>query len=178
VGANRVLAVLACAVLPDVRIRAPVLVPSLMSIALSAVIQPSRRLRVLVLAYASCCLAAGLLLAGPQAPRFHGARAGAAACLLAALLAGGSGRATPRRIDISGPGEIRLLVQHSMGAGREAPVLHALSACTVWPALMLLVLHETGTGRRTVLAILPDSLSPGQFRKLAVALRLISARND
>lgn len=125
-----------------------------MSLAVSAIIAPSRRLRCLLACFcASLCaaaLAVGLLL--PE--RF--AFGGAVACLplLAALsllprfppfLAGWMGRphgasgalrvthsqailhsiATVRRIDISGVGQLRLTVQQELGRGDEAAAMLA-----------------------------------------------------
>ena len=120
-----------------------------MSLAVSAVIAPSRRLRCLLAAFcASLCaaaLAVGLLL--PERFAFGGAVA--CAPLLAALslarlffpaLAGSPGRrwglggarhlthstallhsiATVRRIDISGVGQLRLTVQQELGKGGPA----------------------------------------------------------
>lgn len=145
-----------------------------MSIAVSAVVAPSRRLRLVLRGYAACCTGAALMLAGPQAARFHGAWAAAALCQAAAVAAWRAAPATTRRIDISGPGEIRLLVQHGMDA---APALQLLAPCTVWPGLMLLRLQAPGQGV-TVLAILPDSVAPGQFRELAVAVRTIAGRDQ
>lgn len=125
-----------------------------MSLAVSAVIAPSRRLRCLLAAFcASLCaaaLAVGLLL--PERFAFGGAVA--CAPLLAALslarlffpsLAGIPGRrcgiggarhlthstailhsiATVRRIDISGVGQLRLTVQQELGKGGPATVISA-----------------------------------------------------
>ena len=144
-----------------------------MSIAVSAVIAPSRLLRLLLFGFGACCAAAAVALAGPQAARFHYPWAGAALCVAGAVLAWRAAPATTRRIDISGPGAIRLLVQHSMGA----PVLALLPMCTVWPWLIVLLLREEGQGV-TALLILPDSVPPEQFRNIAVAIRTIAGRDQ
>lgn len=143
-----------------------------MSIAVSAVIAPSRLLRLLLFGFGACCVAAAVALAGPQAARFHYPWAGAALCVAGAVLAWRAAPATTRRIDISGPGEIRLLVQHSMG-----PVMELLPFCTVWPWLMLLLLRAAGQGV-TVVCILPDSVPPEQFRNIALAIRTIAGRDQ
>jgi len=146
-----------------------------MSIAVCAVIRPSRLLRRIVSAYALACAGAALALAwrAAQAGTWHFPAACAALCALAAGAAWGAAPATTRRIDISGPGTIRLLVQHSMGG----PVLALLPMCTVWPWLIVLRLREAGQGV-TVLLILPDSVPPEQFRNIAVAVRTIAGRDQ
>ncbi|SHG60451.1 protein YgfX [Massilia sp. CF038] len=146
-----------------------------MSIAVSAVLKPSRLLRLLITSYAACCLAAAFLLAGPQAARFHLPGVSAALCLLAAWRSVRGKHPTASRIDISGPGAIRLLVQHGMAG---APVLHTLAACTVWPALLVLVLRNAEQGGLTVVLVLRDSVAPAQFRQLAVAIRTIALRDE
>ncbi len=142
-----------------------------MSIALSAVIRPSLRLRVLVAAYALCNLAAAAALGG----------AGALACLLAAAMAARAcvqGEMT-RRIDISGVGEIRLTVQQSMGsAGLRRCQARLLPGSTLWPQGMFLQLQDIDDGKLTVLTIWPDSVAPDQFREIAVALRAIAGRDN
>jgi toxin CptA len=148
-----------------------------MSIAVSAVIQPSRLLRWLLFGFAACCAAAALALALVQAARFHFPYACAALCAAAAVFACLAAPATARRIDISGPGEIRLLVQHRMGGAPQTPPWQLLPFCTVWPCLMLLLLHEAGQGV-AVVCILPDSVSAEQFRNLALAIRTIAGRDQ
>lgn len=156
-------------------VRAPALFTSCMSIAVCALIRPSRLLRRIVAAYAAACGCAAIALAwgAAQAPAWPLPAACAALCALAALAAWGAAPATTRRIDISGPGAIRLLVQHSMGA----PVLELLPMCTVWPWLIVLLLREAGQGV-TALLILPDSVPPEQFRNIAVAIRTIAGRDE
>jgi toxin CptA len=46
---------------------------------------------------------------------------------------------------------------------------------TVWPGLLLLGLRGDD-GARCTLALLPDSVEAGQFRRLSVAVRDISSR--
>lgn len=138
-----------------------------MSIAVCAVIRPSRLLRRIVSAYAAACAGAAAALA------CHAQLVGAALCALAACAAWRAAPPTTRRIDISGPGAIRLLVQHSVGG----PVLELLPMCTVWPWLIVLLLREAGQGVTAVL-ILPDSVPPEQFRNLAVAIRTIAGRDQ
>ena len=160
-----------------------------MSIAVSAVIKPSRLLRVALTVFAAVSAGAAMALLSGQFGRFHVAHVLAAACLLGSLVAGraGAGLTTTRRIDISGLGEIRLTVQHSIGAtpGSEpgmapaAPELVRLVAgSTLWPGLLLLTLQGDQHGARTVLTILPDSVAPDQFRRLAVSINAIARRDN
>jgi hypothetical protein len=164
-----------------------------MSIAVSAVVGPSRLLRGLVLAYGLANLAAavavGLLLPGrfALAPLAAALFTASAACLLHRF-------ATPtktRRIDISGVGQLRLTVQQDMrtsdAAGSvadgaaplpapEATLVVLLPGTTIWPQLLLLRLRSQ-TGSVTHLPVLPDGVAPGVFRALAVAVGAIGSRN-
>jgi hypothetical protein len=152
-----------------------------MSIAVSAVIKPSRGLRVALAIYALAGAGAAMALAGVQAERFHFPYLIAALCMLGAVVAWRAARAveTTRGIDISGLGEIRLTVQHSMGAAApEYEPAQLLPGSTVWPSLLLLLLRDGDNGVVTVMPILPDSVSPEQFRKLGVSIRTIARRDN
>ena len=147
-----------------------------MSIAVSAVVHPSRRLRGLLAAFcAALCasaLAVGLLL--PE--RFAGGAIVALAPLFAALLLGHSctflpAAATVRRIDISGVGQLRVTVQQDMSGNGAAAEL--LPGATVWPGCMVLRLRVESGAVRTLL-LLPDSVGRGQYRALAVAVRALA----
>jgi hypothetical protein len=163
---------------------------SMMSIAVSAVVAPSRRLRLLLAVYGvanlAAALAVGLLLPG----RFQAAPVCALFFLVAGvLLLGGCRRATKtRRIDISGVGQVRLTVQQGMrtsdaaagvpAAGEPAGVPVALMAgSTVWPQLMLLRLRAD-SGAVVALPVLRDSVAPPVFRALAVAVGAIGGRGQ
>jgi toxin CptA len=161
------------------------LFPPIMSIAVSAVVRPSRRLRALVAAYGlgnlAAALAVGILLPdrfalAPLSGIFFCA---AAICLLHSF----SVRTKTLRIDISGVGRVRLTVQQDMGAGAAdavpAPAGEAvglLAGSTRWPQLMLLRLQNE-EGAVSLLPILRDSVAPGVFRALAVAVGAAGGRN-
>ena len=152
----------------------------MMPIAVSAVITPSRLLRAALFLYAALQLVAGLAAAWAL-PAAAGAPVGAC-CAVAAGAAlrawAGACTRTMRRIDISGVGELRLTVQLDLCAApaRGVPVRLAPGS-TLWPQLLLLRLRAED-GALTVLAVLPDSVGPGQFRALAVALRAIAGRDN
>lgn len=174
-----------------------------MSLAVSAVIAPSRRLRCLLAAFCASLCAASCAVGLVAPERFAAGGAVACALLLAAFASGraalraarpapapsarrASARcpaaflvlsraifptiATARRIDISGVGQIRLTVQQDLeDAGMPATLL---PGAAVWPCCMLLRLRtEDGVVRPLVL--LPDSVPPGQYRALAVAVRAL-----
>ncbi len=150
----------------------------MMSIAVTAVVMPSRLLRLALCAYAAaCCGAATALLRSPETCHRSGWLA--ALCVLAAALAMGAAAlaATARRIDISGLGQLRVTVQQSMGETAPRELMQLMPGSTVWPDLLLLLLRDAGNGRNSVLIILPDSLPPDQFRKLGVSLRAIARRD-
>ena len=53
------------------------------------------------------------------------------------------------------------------------------AASTLWPQLLVLRLRrQDGGGAPLVLALLPDSVAPGGFRALAVALRFVAERDN
>jgi toxin CptA len=154
-----------------------------MSIAISAVVRPSRMARVLLLAWTLAQLAAAVAVV------FLPMRADAGPWL-AALLAGAgltlaaAAARTPKthRIDISGAGELRVTVQQGMRAPRPvarladgnahaAPLL-LLPGSVLWPGLMLLRLGADG-GKPRILPIWRDSVDGGAWRALAVALGVI-----
>ena len=155
-----------------------------MSIAVSAVIEPSRLLRVALAAYAVLGIGAAIVLFSGHGDRFHHARALGCACLVGAAGAWRArGAATARHIDISGLGEIGLTVQHGIGSGSgnrvSAPrLVRLMPGSTVWPQLLLLGLRDADSAATTVLIILPDCVPPGQFRKLAVAINTIARRDN
>ena len=150
----------------------------MMPIAVSSVVTPSRLLRAALLLYAALQLGAGLAAAWalPAAPGWPIA----ACCAVAggAALRARARATTTRRIDISGVGELRLTVQLKLCAApaRGVPVRLAPGS-TLWPQLLLLRLRAED-GALTVLAVLPDSVGPGRFRALAVALRAIAGRDN
>lgn len=152
-----------------------------MSIAVSAVIKPSRLLRMALSVYAAASAGAAVALALAPGGRFHLPWLLAGACLLAALVAARAalGNETTRGIDISGLGEIRLTVQQSIGTKYEArELVRLVPGSTVWPQLLLLLLREPERGAVTVLAILPDSVAPEQFRNIAVSINAIARRDN
>ncbi|WUR11448.1 protein YgfX [[Empedobacter] haloabium] len=162
-----------------------------MSIAVSALILPSRRLwrlhallHLLVLLAAACAPDAALRLAL------------AAAAALAACRA--HGLVNLARLDISGVGAMRLAVYPLLAARAPAtrgtaPAVHAaarappdawagqarevrlLPGSTLWPGLMLLRLRGDD-GAVQWLAVLPDSVGAEAWRRLALAVRAVAAQ--
>ena len=152
-----------------------------MSIAVSALVRPSRLLALLSLSMCIVLLCTSLLLARVADEPLHHALA------IVCAIAGGVvflfplRRRKAVRIDITGLGQIRLvdtslvaeagLTRLSAGNGE---VVQLLSGSTFWSSLMVLRL-QSGSGRVTVLIILPDSIDGGAFRALSVACRWITA---
>jgi hypothetical protein len=173
-----------------------------MSIAVSALVRPSRALRLLLgacgLAQLAAALAVGLAL--PErflcAPLQAGLLALAGTALLGAALA----RVKTQRLDISGTGDLRVTVQQDVGGGetnmhadaeirsRDGQVherhgRHAghdtetlLPGSVIWPALMS-VRHAAPTvppnARPRTLLIARDSVDAASWRALAVALSVV-----
>ncbi|WLI91665.1 hypothetical protein Q4S45_11270 [Massilia sp. R2A-15] len=151
-----------------------------MSIAVSAVVVPSRLMRGVLLCYGAANMGAALAMAG-GAGNFSHPRLAACACMIAALpsLRALLSRANARRIDISGLGQCRLTVQQESGATDEqGAVVHLLPGSTLWPGLLLLRLSGADGAAGTSLALWPDTVGAGQFRRLAVALRDLAVRKE
>ncbi len=167
-----------------------------MSIAMSVLIAPSRRLRFLLAGFGACLCAAAVAVGSGAALRFTAGPVVAAALLFAGLCVAHAALrpATVHRIDISGPGQLRLTVQQGVrpDSGKALPA-RLLPGSTLWPRLLLLRLETVGEGgagasanaargwrarcrsalqgpAARCIAVLPDSLPPEAFRALAVAL--------
>jgi len=166
-----------------------------MPIALTVVVAPSRRLRVL-LAGAGACLFAAACAVGLAAPAAFTAGPAVAAALLSAALCVAHAALRPamaHRIDISGPGQLRLTVQQGVRRDETgAQAARLLPGSTCWPRLLMLrfevcsdaparpaagasahLARLFGRRRGTVchsLPVLADSLPPEGFRALAVAI--------
>jgi toxin CptA len=146
-----------------------------MSIAVSVPLAPSRLLLSLQLAFAALCLVmAGAAAAGRLGPLWAPALT-VGACLLAAAATAAvplrtTSRPTARALDVLGPGSLVLTVQQGDGEARRLAV-RLLADSTLWPGLLVLRFDVA-----PALVLLPDSLPPGQFRRLAMALRAVAAR--
>lgn len=162
-----------------------------MSIAVSAIVQPSRLLSLLTLcmSFAAAAIAAalGIGLVGSELAwlaRF----VLAIPCGFAALFGFYHGIA-PRKnihIDISGAGQIRIRSADDKWActntewphvGKKDEVVGLLPTSTLWPQLLLLRL-QAESGKITVLPVLPDCLSREAFRALSVACRWIATQSE
>ncbi len=161
-----------------------------MSIAVTVVVLPSRRLRLLAGGFGAALLAAALVAVLMSPLRFAAGSVVAAALLFAGLclLHAALRPAMVHRIDISGVGRIRLTVQQDVrpDAAGGMPVL-LLPGSTLWPRLMLLRfgpadgdgvargrLARWRAGRCVV--VFPDSVAPEAFRALAVALGAVAGQ--
>jgi hypothetical protein len=153
-----------------------------MSIAVSAIVRPSRIHRCLFLGAGLSLFAAAIAVGIVASARFH------AAMFQAAILAGagavlmhaGSGRSKMHRIDISGTGEMVLTVQQGLRVpgsietprGADGAAVALLPGSVVWPPLMLLR-FGCADGRVLVLPVWRDSVPCATWRALAVAVRAI-----
>jgi toxin CptA len=152
-----------------------------MSIAVSAVLQPSRLLRLALACWGVAGAGAGAALLSWEPARFHAPVVLAMACLAVAAVAWrlAAQRGNVRRIDISGLGEIRLWVQQSLGG--ETPqeaAMQLLPGSTIWPSMLVLLLRSGGNASVTIVVLLPDSVPHGQFRKIAAAITWIARRDN
>ena len=145
-----------------------------MSIAVSALVAPSRSLRAILALFALAAFGAAVAIAFVLPERFIGAPFCAAFFLLAGLfsLHGCVSATKTHRIDVSGTGTVRLTVQQEVEAdavAAESMVVTLLPETLVWSHLLLLHLADVH-GRKTVVPVLRDSLAPSDYRALRVAL--------
>lgn len=149
-----------------------------MSIAVSAVVKPSRLLCGALATYAAANLAVGIVVLSAAPGAFRAPVLAAAACLVAAAGAMGAlGSARKKRlIDISGVGEMHVTVQQKLGeTGTQNMPCKLRPGSAVWPRLLMLrVLGDDG--KAAVVAVFADSVSAEEFRALAVAIRAIGGR--
>ena len=159
-----------------------------MTIAVSAVVRPSRLMMLLVyfIAVASICTAFILLFGNyqfSQGERLHFftfVTISAVAAIFKSRLA----RKT-FHIDISGIGQIRLTQYSGMSGffknsdlaldGQNGRLVHLCPDSTLWPQFLLLRL-KTEHGAVLSVPVLVDSVSPSGFAALSVACRYIAAR--
>lgn len=154
-----------------------------MSIAVSAVIKPSRCLLSLVGGMSIVLLLiAALVATGAVGDLFLLARivvAGVCAIVAVAVFLRARAGRTTYVIHISGTGQIRLRTEkrneHAYVDAAEGELVRLLPISTIWPGLLLLHLKNERQ-QTTVVAILTDAISAEGFRALLVACRWIVLR--
>ena len=159
-----------------------------MSIAVSAVVHPSRTLLALLAAMGLlvCVGGVAIMLAGvfDLPPAMRAAVGGAGPILaIGAFFAGLRSRKT-FRLDISGVGQIRLMEYSGVASGssrkpslqEDAAVFRLVENSVLWPHLLMVRL-ESSSGVRRLLTILPDCMSDEEFKAVSVACRWIAAHN-
>jgi toxin CptA len=161
------------------------------SIAVSAVVTPSRLLFTLTHCMSALVAAIGVAIGFG----WNGADLPVLARFVLFLSCGsmagfgfyhGSRRRKTIHIDISGAGQIRIreagATKPCAGAdwphvGESGDVVRLLPDSTLWSQLLLLRL-QAESGKITVMQILPDSMPQETFRALAAACRWIASRRD
>lgn len=157
-----------------------------MSIAVSALVGPSRARRLVPACAALALAAAAVALGLADATRYRAMPLAALVLAAAAadLLAVVARPPKMHRIDISGTGELRVTVQQGLHGpeGAEAATV-LLPGSVVWPPLMLLRCRATGVDRPgraraapLVVQVWRDGVDPATWRALAVALAAIGRR--
>lgn len=161
-----------------------------MSIAVSAIVQPSRLLIAMVGAISALVSVFALLVASghigqlPFVPRLA---LGTAAFFLSlfGFYHGVRDRKTIQ-LDISGTGLIRLIEMGDRGSCMNSNWPHVrysgeqvrlMRTSTIWPNLLILR-FQSDDGKTTILPILPGCVASHSFRAISVACRWIAAQNQ
>lgn len=166
------------------------MLPCRMSIALSAVVRPSRWLNLgfHAMLFAITVVAVGIALGLCGNLPLLARALISAVCLISVLFAlfHDGTRKKAYLIDIAPSGEIRLMPGRLDVFRGDAPNpavavepdrVRLMAGSTLWPALICLHLQSLTGGRRYQIVILPDSLADAsEFRALLVALRWIAGR--
>lgn len=159
-----------------------------MSIAVSALIKPSKILHNALIFFAAGSVVISTLVVLNQlntlGPIPQIAIAGAWVVWLALIFRLFQGGQKAVRLDISGVGQIRLtsvtqtnMVTNSPAKNCASELFKLLPDSTLWAQLIILRL-KSETGKIKVLIVLPDSLEDDGFRVLSVACRWIAAHNN
>lgn len=160
-----------------------------MSIAVSAVVHPSRLLRMMVATMAVIAGVVAVLIgtshSGELSPGLRFALSTTTFFLALFGFYHGVRDGKTIQLDISGTGLIRIVEMGARGACVRTKRPHVrnlgepvrlMQNSTIWPNLLLLIL-QSDSGRITVLPILPDCVSRDSFRALSVACRWIAKNN-
>jgi toxin CptA len=162
-----------------------------MSIAVSAVVKPSRCLLAAVLVLCFGILFIGLMIGFGKVGDLSLPMRLSLAIFSVFLACFGVCHTVrnqnPLQLDISGVGQLRVTKMdvpigscqeknwpHVKGGGE---VVRLSKDSTIWPHLLLLRL-QADNGKITVVPVLPDSVSRDGFRALSVACRWIAAHNN
>lgn len=161
-----------------------------MSIAVSAVVQPSRILLALNGAMALIAVCVAIAIGAGHVTDMPIPLRALLSTLVFFLASFGFYHGMRCRktiqLDISGTGQIRLLkaggkpscaatIRPHVGGSGE--VVRLMDNSTIWPHMLLLRL-QLENGGETVVPVLPDSVDRDTFRSLSVACRWISVQNE
>ncbi|MBC7501263.1 MAG: hypothetical protein H7315_12305 [Herminiimonas sp.] len=155
-----------------------------MSIAVSAIIKPSKTLFVIVSFMSLGMIVLGALVVLIQMALYANWLR-LSVMMIFTLLAGilyHQAIIQPRviRIDISGIGQIRLFNESHRDSDlhpRSGHLMRLIPGSTLWTGLLLLRMQDD-IGQTKVLIVLPDSLADDGFRSLSVACRWIAGHNN
>lgn len=161
-----------------------------MSIAVSAIIRPSRLMQVVVILFGAVLLATAMLLWLRLTCKIPDSVLGVLILVCVgegcAVFFIASARKKSYRLDISGNGQIRLSEYRPTTAASSTErradidgsgeVVQLLRDSTLWPMLLLLRL-QSHTGRVTIVPVFPDSTERRAFRAVCVACHWIAAQN-
>ncbi len=155
-----------------------------MSIAVSAIVHPSRLFALALLAMGITLNVAAVMLAYDGGTMLHHALTIACALAGIGLSLFPLARKNPLRIDVSGIGQIRLVdtspdaaadtIRTSVGEGE---VVQLLRGSTFWSSLLVLRLQTRST-RVITLLIFPDSVDGETFHALSVACHWVAASHS
>lgn len=158
-----------------------------MSIDLSVVIHPSKKLQILAMLFSICLILIGIHLACFSFIPIYLKIIFATSCFIAALFNFFVTKAASRnrwRVLINGRGEIRC--QRITGSGEPSSnsdvffkqSCYLVSGTVIWSQLLLLRLRTLDDDNMINLMILSDAVSSDEFRRLSIACRWIVAQTN
>lgn len=156
-----------------------------LSIAVSAIVCPSRIGQLIYLSMSTLLLATAVLLLGVAASEklfiVRAGSSGVAFCCAVMVFIHAKNSRLPVCLDISGQGQIRLVSQAAATSSateifRDDSLFYLQPYTLIFPSLLLLRL-KAETGPVISLPIFTDSVSSTAFRRLSVACRWIASQN-
>ena len=154
-----------------------------MSIALSVVLHPSKKLQILAILFSACLFLIGVYFASCATLPLYLRLFLLSCCLLASLvnyLINKRNAKLTRTVLISGQGDLRIISGQTGSTPKSSDnQIYVMSPGTVlWPRLLVLRLRRLEDDNMINLMVPFDAVSQDEFRRLSIACRWIVAQAD